>query len=585
MASYISDTVVILDSVGNTITLYDKDHTEPSELFQGISTPWYPIGIYSSAILPTVSNAFTGAYAGVQETYGSRFIFEYLHIFPSSIDVGTLVATEQRTYSLWSPSVAGSTLTAVGKGNTDGIEFVIDVTAPKTFAPYESAQVSIKILLEGPPTINHTFIYYNTVNNVSITITGVRVIAFPIPHNWKSSFLERVKWNVISSESYNGKTFKELVTSRPRREMESRHTVYGEDRRRMDVLLWRGHYRNYVVPLWSDITTLTQPAAAGDVSIYIATENLRFVVDGLIILMHSPSIYEVATVTEVYADRVTIGLGLNKGWSTYTVAYPSVIARIAEKEKTSTLTPNVSEVSITWELLNAPNYPQDKLGTPVPAYTTLPSPPDLDDINNSTVYEREPDWSETPESEIFSEFSVTEFPFSTVDHRVKTVAEAEFTRTFSWTLITRASIASHRSWLNYLSGKYNSFFIPTYTEDLFLTKAVPQFSTALRVKTVDYDTTYARMPGRRILRIKYIGAVSLNSIVEYRPIISGVVLGGGLEDIYLDSALSEAITAERVESVRLSYVFLAEQAGNVDEYSWKSPNVAQHKMTARLRHI
>ena len=582
MAIYFSQGALLLSNPGMELP-YVREVVTPLDLLPTITLPYISGAITNPAPMQGGTASVTSD--SVTDTYGSAVIFGVFHLFPSSINVGNVLTDQDQTYSLWNPTFADTQLTSVVKTGVVGITFLNDVTAPKTFAPFESATITIRVLVDGPPTVASIFSYYTGLNNVSISLEGTRVVAFIPMHNWKVPLLERVKWNVASSESYSGKVFKELLSSSPRREFESEHLVIGEDRRLLDALLWSGHYRLYLIPLWCDVTVLTQSVSVADTTVYMDTSDLRFVVDGFIAIVHNQQAYEIAKITEVYADRVVLADGLLYGWNAGSLAFPSLLARIAGKEKTNNLSSETARVKITWEILESIQYPQAKLGEVMPAITSIPSPPDLADVNNSYIYTKEPEWSEGLDSEIYSEFDTESFPFRTADLRIKRRDEHEFLMRYSWVLTTRSDIAAHRSWLNYLSGKYNSFLIPTYLQDMKILYEVTSGQSALRIARLEYGDSYANMPGRRILRIEYIGGATRQPIVDFRPILGGTVVNADEEDIMLDSALTDTILTSEINLVRLSFVFLAEQSGNIDEYSWLSPTIAKHSTVAKLRHI
>src|SRR5690606_12666232 len=129
-------------------------------------------------------------------------------------------------------------------------------------------------------------------DDLSGEVTGRRIIVWPFPPHWSTPSVESLDCRTDIITSYDGSEQRVALRSKPRRAFEYSSTLVKSDSAIASNLLFGWHNRNFAVPLWTDKSILTSPAAAGDEELQLSTVNRGFFNGGLLLLMNSTTDFE-----------------------------------------------------------------------------------------------------------------------------------------------------------------------------------------------------------------------------------------------------------------------------------------------------
>ncbi|RLE16229.1 MAG: hypothetical protein DRJ50_15235, partial [Actinobacteria bacterium] len=380
-------------------------------------------------------------------------LFTGLVVLPAKIDLGTVLSPERKAYSVWNAGYSAQQLNAVDPSGEESLTFFGWLDAPKSFAPFESIEISFEASPVGPPAINATIDYLADSGTARLSIIGTRVTTFALLHNWETPVRESWTWNVQDLSAYDGAHQGQMMSSKPRATMQTEHLLGLHERRRVDAFFWGNVNREFLLPLWQDMSYLTQPAPAGELTLWLDTRGRRFQAGKALTLISLGLLGEAVEIEEVFDDHVTLVERTTINWPARAQAAPGVAARLAGPIQAEQINTEVQRMKLTWDLRDLPLLPPVK---DFSAPGTSISPTLKARASNDAVeYPRPADWAK-PVAEALSVTYLDEpFPLQVRDYRERKSAWNAYAKTFQWTLLTRSAAGEHLSWLSYLQGQYN----------------------------------------------------------------------------------------------------------------------------------
>lgn len=477
--------------------------------------------------------------AQADRTYRDDY-YERTHITPGALSLGNLATAQTRTVTVWNAYLDRSlTLDAVQASNAGGMTVTPPAALPLTFAPLQQYSWSISVTPQGPALINAQlqWQFASSADDVTLTITGNRIVAWCFPPDWSQPINETLTWLTDVQPAVNGNQVRVPVREAPRRQWEWRLVAQGQNRRIVEQMLYDWSAQTWLVPVWPDITLLAAELPSGSISIPVATANLDFTVGGLAMLWSSPTAFEIVEISAIAANALTLAEPTVGDWPVGARLYPCRLGTLTDYPQV----PRSSSSLITGQVRFQAAEPCDWPATaPATTYLGLPvleqrtdEPTDLK-ANYSRIITTVDNDIGTP---VIDDPSGQ--PWTTQEHR--------------WRLYGQADRTAFRSLLYWLAGRANALWLPSWTDDVLLTAALAGNAASLTVEWAGIARYGSLQAGRRHLRIEL-----NNGSVFYRTVNSATETGMSSEQLAIDSPLGVSVQPGDVRQI--SWMMLATQA-------------------------
>lgn len=468
--------------------------------------------------------------------------YHRIHIRPQSLALGNVVSTEIETIEIWNAFLNAVTLSSI-----DGIEEGVSLAGPNTF-PFQFQALElvtwdVSVTPDGPSSIDLTLTWnFAVVHDVSLPITGARVVAFAFTPNWATRIRERLSWETDVLGSPSGAEQRRAIRLSPRRRFEGDLVVDGRERGLFDNAIAGWGSQIWAMPIWPDVQVLEAVLNAGATSIACSTTGRDFRVGGLLLLRGTTAfLSEAAEIEAVGPSSITLQRPLQATWPAGTRLYPARTARLPEQPAITHKSDTVWTASFTFEL----QEPSDWAAlTGLPTYRSHP------------VYALAPD--ESTGLGVSTERLIEVLDNLSGIPRVLDTAAQPFPvrvhRSVANGITERADL---RSLFYTLNGRQVSIWLPTHADDFRLTVTVTAASTALSVENVGYARFGFNLIGRRDIRIEL-----HSGVVFYRQILDASEIDADTEQLVIDSALGQTVNPADVGRIS----FMALVRSNSDEF-------------------
>jgi hypothetical protein len=355
-----------------------------------------------------------------------------------------------------------------------------------------------------------------------------------VPPDWANNVTETLSWLTDVQQSYNGNQTRLVCREAPRREWEFTAIAYGRERQILEAALYDWTARRWALPVWTDITWLTNDLAAGITTIPVDTVGLDYVVGGLAALWSAAWRFELVEILDIAAGALVLKNPTVKDWPRGSRLYPCRTAILTDApslpRKTSRLVTTqvrfMAAEPCDWPAVAPPatylGYPVLETRTDEPEDIAATHGRQMTTIDNDTGIPLIDDPTGLP------------WP----------------TQAFNWLLSGRAVRAAHRSLLYWLQGRANALWLPSWADDIELTQDVSESATLLSIQWIGYVRFLHQRPGRSHLRIEL-----KDGTVFYRRITASAEVGEENETLVIDAALGRPVTKRQVRQI--SWMMLA----------------------------
>lgn len=471
----------------------------------------YDIGIefLSSAIDTTVvlSVPSITAQGSVLRSFFEGFYLR-IHVVPSDIDFGNIVAGQVQSVYMWNAFFTEKTMTSFSYTASSGIT-ISGQNSPYDLGTLEEIEYTIELQLNGSPTINDSMTWVIDGEVFELNISGTRVVEFLFKPNWKNSIKYRLEWLTDVLSSFRKYEQRRGLRSKPRVFLEYQSLLTGDDLRRLHNRLFGWQNRPFAVPLWHQKAKLTSPASAGDQIVYLQTEFLSLVAGSLAIVYESIDIFEVVEVSSITSNSISIKKQLTLNWAAGSKIYPAIVARLPKEIPTRRKTSSVVEATFAFSVdpgSNTPGLPQEPAATIFDGFEVITkkpnwvSPVGYDSILDSLIYDTSVGLMDVQVSD--------EFP--TLRRRV------------NWLLKSRSEIHDFLAFLERRKGKLKTCLMPTWFDDGVVKVEALSGSSAIIMDAADYE----RFVGANVMQ-EYL-SIESSGLIQYFKITS-ITAGVGAE--------------------------------------------------------
>ena len=486
-ASFVS---ILTDQIGNpprpvgiTVTnLYDPGQ-------QGYPGPMVlnlPVGGVVVSNGATFTSGGTVRTAGEVADLGFDW-FEKVHIIPKRQDFGNILSQQDVTVEIFNAyREANRSLTGIAIPVT-GLEFIPSPTLPQTIFEQYGLVLTLRALLDGPPSFDDVIVFTTDVRDINFAITGTRVVIFPfIP---EAPIRETLAFLTDILPALNGEEQRVSLRKNPRQVFELE--IYREDgaeRARMENLLFDWQSRSFGLPVWHEGTRLTADVTNGDTTINVqSTAYADYRVGGLAIVLKNDLVLDALEVDSFTSTTITFTSPVGNDYDADDPdvnVYPLRVAVMRDKESGEKYQVNLTKWQFRF-LVTDNRADIADAGT----WNTYNSKIIFDD--NNLIAGTHP--------------QVLEKNIEVIDG--ETGKRVQFS---SWARGKRGSMKGFLSnsrqqlWalrqiLHYLRGRQVSFYLPTFQKDLVPVANLANATNNLDVTHVNYNSfVRERNPNKRI---------------------------------------------------------------------------------------
>lgn len=534
---------------GLSVSVFKVDRTDrtPALIADGVlfgskdfnNTPTYPVGV------------------GVSGKYMPSFVDDYydrVHVIPASIALGNLVSNKESPFAVWNAWRVPRTLTASLQTGADGLALVGFPTAPYEYGALQYSNYTLQASTEGPPTILATYKFqFDNAEESLLLVTGRRILVFPYRPNWKNGMTETLEWKTDVLRAYNGSEQRRSLRLYPRRGFEYDFLATKRDAQRLETLLWGWGYRDFALPVWTDITKITSAVNEGEQWLPCDTVDRGFRINDFIVVYGNTEEYEAAQISSIADDGIGTLYPLQFSWGVGAKVLPAIVAHLPTTTPLQRHTDNVVSGRVRF------------LGDPKSTYTFLP-----DDITPVTydgleVLTTKTNWKDAISNDFTWEFLTADTGVGLIGH-YKKETYPRIVRPFQWLLKTKAEIRAFRSFIGRTMGQAKAIWVPSWHDDFWLHKRIELSDTSITVVGLEFadlvglDTTRDRL--RLVLRD---GTTYYRRILNVTPDGENTVFG-------LDSGFGRVIETTEMRSI--NFLLKCRFATDKIDIPWQTTTVA-----------
>ncbi len=302
--------------------------------------------------------------------------------------------------------------------------------------------------------------------------------------NWSQGVLERLEWLTDVHTSDTGVEQRIAVRLSPRRSFEITVNPTRADRSYLDLVLHRLGSAEWLFPLWHDQGKLDDAATAGDVEIEFDNTFREHQDGGYAILYLSTFEWEVVQIESQSATGVGLAAPLDKAWPAGTKVYPLRRAMIQTDTSLKALTSRVGESVLLFQLNEANDYVEGFGDAMVlydgpPLLTIEPNRSQEINLTHTRLYD-----------EADGEMGLR--------YRTDTAGRAFAVQSHNWMIQGREAHSAFRSFLYALRGRQRMVWLPSFNDDVILTK--PKNAGATQIDFEKIGLSYvgggSPIPGR-----------------------------------------------------------------------------------------
>lgn len=475
------------------------------------------------------------------------------HINPSKVDVGNLLSTKLQDVEVWNAHLSNNLLSSIVATGADGITLTGVTEPPLTYAPLQSQVYTLNVSVVGPATIDALFSFTTALDSYTskLSVSGLRILAWWPRPNWDTPIIERWEWLTDVMTSRNGKEQRRKLRAKPRRQYDYSLVIKNNAERRLfENLLFSWQSRLFGLPIWTDQEFTSVEIAQGTTTIPCTTFSRDYEEGGLVCLLRE-SDFEIGTISTVGTDHVTINSPLQSSWPVGTKVAPMRTARLTDKQSFVRQTDSILTMAVQFKL-DAPDFRS-------PAIEAVA-------YQGYAVLEVKPNWRE----EITSEFQrvVEAIDFLTGRVLVDDLSGIPtIVNRYHFQAVSREAIHTLRAFIFARYGRLVPLWVPTFYEDIVVTRLISEASTAVFIEHQTYTRNISSSEQRRDIRI-----LLTDGTIFYRRILTSTEEGSE-ERLVINSALGILVNPEDIAQV--CFMSLSRLEADAVEVRWETDSIAE----------
>jgi hypothetical protein len=499
------------------------------------------------------------------EVFGG-LIFERIIVVPRTKTLGFVLTATEFSIEVWNSSRdVEQDLTSITDTGPGGIVLTNPYSFPTPYAPGRSIVYFAITPQAGNVGIDQifSFVFSSGIPGADCEVLGSRIVLFSVAPDWSGGIIETIDYLTDVLRAYSEKEQRRALRQLPRRGLKFHAlALNARDAAGMESLIWGWQQQPFGVPWWPDVTPLTADLAPGSYSIPCDTTDRQFVAGGLVALWKDEFTFESFIVEEVFADHLTITAPTQFAWTAapQTLVIPVFLGRVSPSVTINRLSSEIDGIDLEFA------------GESMQPSPPLP-PAGLPTFKGFPVLEQMPNWEKAQTRDYKRSLAILDpkvGPITVIDKTGSPVVS----HPFPWFLENHAAITVFRAFLFAAFGQLNSFWIPTWDQDLVLALDVASIDGAIRIASMSYSRFFFPNAARRFLAFIPIDGSSN----VYRKITAAADNGDGTETLTLESATGKFFGQK---TTQLSFLTLARLGSDDNSIEWFSNDLAQSELPIR----
>lgn len=463
--------------------------------------------------------------------------FDLVLVRPLSFALGNILSTQTDTITVYSSYRSQTiSLDTVVNNLGLGVNLIGLPSLPALIQPQSGFEVTLEVTTEGQPTLNDTIDFTFDVGLQQITITGHRIVMFPLRP--EAPLTETVEFLTDVMEHIDGSEQRVAVRTHPRQAFEFRLALDGVERQFAENLLYDWQSRVFGVPVWTEPAFLTSAASVGQSSVNVDETAVRdFRVGGLAIVFTDRFTFDAQEIASIGPTSITFTSPLTFDHGVGTQVLPLATCYATPLIRGRRALNDDEELNVRFRVID--NNRGDAFAD-ASAFASLNSRPLLDGPNAAeramtvTLQRRLVQFDNA-----VGRISVAS-PWSR--HRKSAVK--------GFVTHDRQELYDVRRLLHFLRGRQIAFYLPTFQNELTPTINLQDSTPTINIANVGFARfAQQRSPSRGILRV-----VQKDGTTLTRNIVSSGEIDSRNETITVDVVWPSEIAIDDIE--RIEYVEL-----------------------------
>lgn len=515
-----------------------------------------PLGASRGA--QTTTSVETRNIAGAKiELFGGE-LFGRIIVIPRLKALGFVLSQTQFPIEVWNTSRdVNQILETISIDGSGGLTLADTFGEPLQYAALDSFIYQATVPSAGPAVISEdvVFAFLSGIGGADCAVTGSRITVFSVPPDWSEGVKEKISYLTDVLKSYSDNEQRRGLRQFARRAIAYRAVALtARNAAGMESLIWGWQNQPYGVPWWQDSQPLTSDISAGSFSIPVNTADRMFAAGGLVVIWQDEFTFEALNIVSLTGSALVLSSPTQFSWKAGpgTRVIPVFLCRLGSSVKVDRITSFADQVDV--EFIGEAQQP-----APAPSVS-------LTQYKSIDVLEVPPNW-DNPPSRTYKRSLVTMDPKIgpiTVDDQG---GSAVVSHDFPWFLTSRADMTTFRAFLRQRFGQLNSFWLPTFDQDLVLSSDVGSADVAISIQSEFYSRFFFPVTARR--DIAFIPQDRSGNV--YRRITAAVDNGDGTETLTLDSPTGKNFKAA---GTMISFLALGRLGSDDAEISWGSTEFA-----------
>lgn len=468
----------------------------------------------------------------------SSNLFGHILVIPPRLDLGNLLSNQSRSIEianlfLTARDWEGLTTDVIGLTFDNAPAGLFDSPpVPYAIPSFGSYILEVSISTDGPATIDGGIELDFDVEDITVPVTGTRVVMFPFQP--RPGIMETLEWKTDILTSDNDSEQRLGLRAAPRQRFVVDVLLDDDTDYVMRGLMFDWLARVFGVPIWWEARTTTAPIVAGAVEIDVSTLYGDFRVGGLVMIWASNETYDVVEI-ESY-DSVSIQLASEIGHD-----YPAGTLVTPVRTAYSRTVPSAKRIPAKFT-----EYSTE--------FTTIENV-DLSDQTDSEIYD---------DRVMLSDCNLRESGEEDSYSRSVIVLDNETGRVFQTSRADRSRFRTKKVWdspdlqelwrirrlLHSFNGSRLSFFLPTFRPDLVISQPIGAGSQTLRVVNYGYTTFFQSRRPYADIRLLLVDGRILTRHIESSEV------DGSEEVLSVDEPFDPISIINIADVIRIEYAML-----------------------------
>jgi hypothetical protein len=526
---------------------------------RSVSLGSFPLAANAGVPQPAVTIAHRNLAGQRVETFGGQ-LFERIIVSPRVKDLGFVLTGAAFAVEVWNTfRDSDQTLESITISGAGGLTLTDVHGEPLVFGALDSYIYEATVPSAGPAQISQdlVFAFLSGIAGTDLVVTGSRIVMFSVAPDWGEGMEETLEYFTDVLRSYSDNEQRRALRQLPRRAMRYRAlTLNARDAAGMESLIWGWQNQPFGVPWWPDAQPLLSDIPPGTLVIPVSTADRQFAAGGLVTIWADEFTFEALSIVDVNPGSVTVSSPTLLSWTggPQTRVIPVFLCRLPSTVDVSRHSSEIDQVDLNFI---------GEAGQPAPATATSPT-----QFKGFDVLEIPPNWAKSPLKRSYKRSMVTIDPKIGPIEVIDKGGTALVGQEFPWWLDTHPVVTAFRAFILRRFGQLNSFWIPTWDQDVVLHRDVGSADISITIESVFYSRFFFPTESRRF--IAFIPIDGSGNV--YLKVTASADNGDGTETLTLEAPTGKNFAAA---STMVSFLTLVRLEADRVSIKWDSSDHAE----------